>query len=215
MADLVQIGSSGGCAVPAAGASAGGSRRAYVLQAVTLLWMTVELGVSMYAAVSAHSTVLFAFGADSLVEVLSAVAVVLQWTPRFLIPERRAARIASVLLFALAVVVAALAVASLVLGVHAEVSRAGIGITAAALVAMPILARLKRAEGRRRGNAALVADAAQTATCAYLALTALAGICVNAWFHLPWFDSVAAMAAVPFLVREGRSAWQGNTCACC
>jgi len=68
-------------------------------------------------------------------------------------------------------------------------------ITAAALVAMPVLAGLKRREARRSGNAALAADAVQSATCAYIALVALVGLAVNAAFHIAWFDSVAALAA--------------------
>jgi divalent metal cation (Fe/Co/Zn/Cd) transporter len=88
-------------------------------------------------------------------------------------------------------------------------------ITVAALVAMPVLATLKRREARRTNNLALAADAVQSATCAYLALITLAGLAANAAFHIPWIDSIAALLAIPILVKEGRSAWQGHTCACC
>jgi divalent metal cation (Fe/Co/Zn/Cd) transporter len=88
-------------------------------------------------------------------------------------------------------------------------------ITIAALIAMPVLAWLKRREARRSGNTALAADAVQSATCAYLASITLAGLAANAVFHIAWFDSLAALAAVPLLIREGRSAWRGNTCGCC
>ena len=94
-------------------------------------------------------------------------------------------------------------------------SRSGIAITVAALIAMPVLATLKRREARRSGNSALAADAVQSATCAYLAFITLAGLAVNAIFHLPWFDPVAALVAAPILVKEGRSAWRGQTCGCC
>ena len=185
------------------------------LQGVTLAWMLVEFGVAAYAAATAHSPALLAFGADSLVELLSATVVVLQWVPKLAIPERRASRAAGVLLFVLAGVVAAIAVASFVLRARPETSRAGIAITIAALVAMPVLAALKRREARRSGNAALAADAVQSATCAYLALITLVGLGVNAAFHIAWFDSIAALVAIPFLIKEGRSAWQGRACGCC
>ena len=42
------------------------------LQGITLVWMLVECGVSLYGAVTAHSSALLAFGADSFVELLSA-----------------------------------------------------------------------------------------------------------------------------------------------
>jgi divalent metal cation (Fe/Co/Zn/Cd) transporter len=191
------------------------AKRVLWLQGLTLAWMLVELGVSAYAAATAHSAAILAFGSDSLVEVLSATVVLLQWAPRFTISERRATRVASVLLFVLAFVVAATAFGSLVLHVQPETSVAGIGITLAALVVMPIIASWKHSEARRLGNSALAADAVQSATCAYLAVIALVGLAANAFFHIAWFDSVAALIAVPILIREGRSAWRGQSCGCC
>ncbi len=185
------------------------------IQGVTLAWMLVEFGVSAYAAVTAHSPAMLAFGSDSLVELLSATVVLLQWIPSMSISERRASRTAGALLFVLAFVVAAIAVASLVLRLRPTTSYTGIAITLAALIAMPVLAFLKRCEARRSKNAALAADAVQSATCAYLALIALAGLAINAAFHVAWFDSVAALVAVPILLKEGRSAWQGHACGCC
>jgi hypothetical protein len=65
------------------------------------------------------------------------------------------------------------------------------------------------------GNVALAADAAQSTTCAYLALIALIGLAANALFHIAWFDAASALVAVPILLKEGRSAWKGQTCGCC
>jgi divalent metal cation (Fe/Co/Zn/Cd) transporter len=185
------------------------------LQGVTLAWMLVECGVSAYAAITAHSPALFAFGSDSLVELLSATVVLLQWIPKITISERRAHRTAGVLLFVLASVVGVISVGSLATRFQPETSRAGIGITIAALIAMPVLAALKRREARRSKNVALAADAVQSATCAYIALITLAGLAVNAAFHIAWFDPVAALVAIPILIKEGKSAWQGHGCGCC
>jgi divalent metal cation (Fe/Co/Zn/Cd) transporter len=187
----------------------------YWLQGITLAWMLVEFGVAAYAALTARSPVLLAFGSDSLVELLSAGVVLLQWIPGARIAEHRAARIASVLLFVLAFVVAGVALGSLLLKVHPEASRMGIAITLAALLVMPILAGLKHREARRSGNVALAADAAQSATCAYLALIALLGLAANAIFRIGWFDAAAALVAVPLLLKEARAAWKGQTCSCC
>jgi len=213
MSELLQIGFQ-----PLKPAIAGAPKpRASMLwiQGVTLAWMLVEFAVSAYAAATAHSPAMLAFGSDSLVELLSATVVLLQWIPSMSISERRASRTAGSLLFVLAFVVVAIAVASLALRLRPATSYAGIAITIAALIAMPVLAFLKRREARRSKNAALAADAVQSATCAYLALIALAGLAINAAFHVAWFDSVAALVAVPILVKEGRSAWQGHACGCC
>jgi divalent metal cation (Fe/Co/Zn/Cd) transporter len=177
--------------------------------------MLVECVVSIYAAKAAHSAALLAFGSDSFVELLSASVVLAQFIPGVAIAERRIHRLAGGLLFLLALIVAATAVVSLMLRVKPEASGIGMAITIAALVAMPGLAWLKRREARRSGNVALAADAAQSATCAYLALVTLAGLAVNAVFHIAWMDSVAALVAVPILIKEGRSAWRGQNCGCC
>jgi divalent metal cation (Fe/Co/Zn/Cd) transporter len=185
------------------------------LQGITLLWMLVECGLSLYAAAAAHSPAMLAFGSDSFVELLSAGVVLLQFVPRISISEKSAGRFAAVLLFALALIVGVTANVSLALHLRPETSRLGIGITLAALIVMPVLATLKRREADRSNNSALAADSVQSATCAYLALIALAGLAMNALFHIAWFDSFAALAAIPLLLREGRAAWQGQACGCC
>jgi divalent metal cation (Fe/Co/Zn/Cd) transporter len=177
--------------------------------------MLVECSVSLFAAISAHSPAMMAFGSDSIVELLSALVVLLQFLPGFPLSPKRANRAASILLFALAAAVASIAVLSLIFHSQPETSMAGIAITLAALIAMPLLAAAKRREARRSGNRALAADAVQSATCAYLALITLLGLGVNAAFHIAWFDSVAALLAVPLLVQEGRKSWRGESCGCC
>jgi len=191
------------------------SRTIVWLQVVTLTWMLAECGVSIYAAAAAHSPALLAFGADSLVELLSAGVVLLQFVPGVSLSERRASRIAAVLLFVLAALVAMTAAVSLALGLRPGTSRIGIAITVVALVTMPVLAALKRREARRSNNPAMAADAVQSATCAYLAFVTLIGLSINAAFHLPWIDSIAALVAVWLLIKEGRTAWRGHLCACC
>jgi divalent metal cation (Fe/Co/Zn/Cd) transporter len=177
--------------------------------------MLIECGASLYAAALAHSPAMLAFGSDSFVELLSATLVVVQFSSPKMISEGQSGRIAGALLFLLALTVAATGVLALVFRFRPETSRLGMLITVAALVAMPILAALKRREARRTNNVALAADAVQSATCAYLALVTLGGLTASAAFHIPWVDSLAALLAVPILFHEGRSAWQGHACGCC
>jgi divalent metal cation (Fe/Co/Zn/Cd) transporter len=196
-------------------APVGRSSRVLSLQAVTLACILVECGASLYAAAAAGSPAMLAFGSDSLVELLSASVVLLQYIRPASISQRKAGRIAAVLLFALALIVASTALLSLAFHRRPRPSFLGIITTVAALIAMPVLAMLKRREARRSNNVALAADAVQSATCAYLALATLVGLAVNAAFHVPWVDSLAALIAVPILIHEGRSAWQEDGCGCC
>lgn len=185
------------------------------LQVVTLVWMLAECGISLASARRARSPALLAFGSDSFVELLSAAAVLLQFLPSFPLSKGQTARLAGILLLALAGVVALTTILALVLGVQPETSLPGMVITVAALVAMPILAWKKRSLARKSNNRALAADAVQSATCAYLALITLAGLGANALFHHGWVDSATALLAIPILVTEGRRAVRSESCGCC
>ncbi len=201
-------------------------RRLILLQSFTLAWMLAECAVSLWAAVRAHSPALLAFGFDSLVELLSALLVLCAIGPR--LGRKAVDRTAGILLFALAAGVALASVLALAGKLEPRPSSLGIFITAAALCVMPLLAWQKRKLARRMAGVpgapavgvrglsnALAADAVQSATCAYLALVALGGLALNMAFHLASADSLAALAAVPVLIREGRRALRGQSCGCC
>jgi len=188
------------------------SRQIAWLQYVTIAWMLVECTLSLIAAAQAHSVALLAFGSDSLIELLSASVVLLQFLPRFPLKRTHAERAAAVLLYLLAGAVVVIAL--LPYRNPVETSYLGIGIAAAALVAMPVLAWIKRRHARAVNDRALAADAVQSATCAYLAAVTLAGLVIFALWHVRWVDTVAALAAVPVLSVEGRRAWRGESCGC-
>ncbi len=182
------------------------------LQGVTIVWMLLECGIALYAAAEAHSLALFAFGSDSLVELLSALVVLLQFVPGVALSKAVAERAAAILLYMLAGAIVCIAIFGW--NVPKETSYLGIGITSLALIAMPALAWLKRRQARALGNRALAADATQSATCAYLAGVTLAGLAAFAFWHIAWIDTVTALAAVPIVIVEGRRTWRGEGCGC-
>lgn len=200
--------------VPSCCAPSGIPQNVLWLQGITLTWMLAECAVSLHAAYTAHSAALLAFGSDSLVELLSAGIVLLSFVPSLPVSRNQASRWAGILLFVLAAAVAATATLSLVYRIQPALTRSGIAITAAALVAMPLLAWFKRRAAQATSSRALAADAVQSAACAYLAGITLAGLVVNAIFRIGWIDSAAALAALPILIGEGRKAIRGESCCC-
>src|SRR5580704_17510375 len=90
-------------------------RRIQRLQTVTIAWMSVETAVSLFAAWRARSPALLAFGGDSAIELVSGGVVLWRFRASTVHEhaERRAARVAGTLLFALAAFVAVTSVASL------------------------------------------------------------------------------------------------------
>jgi divalent metal cation (Fe/Co/Zn/Cd) transporter len=192
-------------------------RRIRRVLTVTIAWMSVEAAVSLFAAWRAHSPALLAFGGDSAIELFSAVVVL--W--RFQVSdaheevEKRAARVAGALLFALAAYVAVTSVTSLLGYSEPKPTFLGIAILVAAAAVMPWLAKEKRRLSGATGSAALRADAAQSALCAYLSLIALAGLAINAVWRVKWADPIAALVILPLIVWEGREAMRGKACGCC
>ena len=91
----------------------------------------------------------------------------------------------------------------------------GIAVLVAATLIMPLLAREKRRLSALTGSAALRADAAESALCAYLSVIALVGLAVHSVWHVAWADPVAALAIIPLIVYEGREALRGKACGCC
>ncbi len=185
------------------------------LQILTIAWMLLECAVALVSSWRSRSPLLLAFGSDSLVELLSAGVVLLQYTSSYRIEMHRAARWAGVLLYLLAGVVTCIAIWTLFSAGKPEASWPGIAITVAALIVMPLLSRAKRKAAAIRNDRALAADAVQSAVCAYLAGISLLGLAANALLHLRWIDPVAALVAVPVIVVEARRALRGDACGCC
>jgi divalent metal cation (Fe/Co/Zn/Cd) transporter len=198
-------------------------KRAIRLEAITIVWMGIEAGVSIGAGVVARSVLLLAFGTDSMIELISALVLLHRLRTevdasagseeRVEALERRTSRIAGYLLYALALYVVLQSLYGLLHRQAAERSMVGIAVAVAAAVGMPLLAKAKIRVAEEIGSRALRADAMEAITCGYLSWVLLAGLAANALLHWWWLDSVAALALVPFLLKEGREAITGQ-CGC-
>jgi divalent metal cation (Fe/Co/Zn/Cd) transporter len=130
-------------------------------------------------------------------------------------PEKRAARIAEMLLFVLAGIVVLASVLALLGFQEPKPTFFGMALLLAAAFVMPWLARGKRRLAEATASASLRADAAESALCGYLAWIALAGLLMNATWRKPWADPVAALLLIPIILREGWEAIKGHACQAC
>ena len=195
------------------------------LEAVTIVWMIVEAAVSVGAGRAADSLLLVAFGVDSVIELISAGMLYhrLSRESRGMAGEagtidaleRKTATVGGYLLFGLAIYVVCQSAYGILYRQSAESSWWGIGITLFASVRMPLLAKAKLRIADEINSRALRTDAIETLTCGYLARITLLGLLANAAFHWWWLDSVCALVLVPFLIKEGREAIQGESCCGC
>lgn len=186
-------------------------RRVRFIVAFTIIYNVVEAIVAITAGVLASSAALIGFGLDSVVEVLSAVAVAWQFTRKD--PERWekvTVRAIGLAFFALAAYVIIDAVVSLVAQEGPEDSPLGIGITALSLVVMPVLAWFEIRTGQELRSKSVLADARQLLLCVYLSGAVLLGLLLNSLFGWWWADSIAALVVAVLAVREGVEAWRGD-----
>jgi divalent metal cation (Fe/Co/Zn/Cd) transporter len=198
---------------------------ALLLTYITLGWMTIEGAASLLLGWASKSLLLEAFGIDSVIELFS--AAVLLWRLRVEASgvaavehvdaaERRAARLVGYSLYALVVYVVlnsgyGLFIAKRITDTHESVW--GILIGAVAKVGMPILAGYKLKVAARLNSRALRADAVESITCGYLSIVLMVGLAATRLLGWWWLDSVAALALIPFLIKEAREAVSGG-CDC-
>jgi divalent metal cation (Fe/Co/Zn/Cd) transporter len=176
--------------------------------------MAIEAAVSIGSGVVAGSLSLIAFGADSVIELAS--ALVLLWRLRIELErgvefseiiERRASRIAGALLFAVAVYVIVGAAFGLWRRKAQEFSTPGLVVTLLAIPTMYALSKAKIRVAEEIDSQALRADAFESIACGYLAAVVVVGLIAQSLFGAWWIDSVTSLAIVGFLIKEGREAW--------
>lgn len=195
-------------------------RRGVRLEVVTIAWMLVEAVVALGAGIAARSILLTAFGVDSIVELLSGVVLYRrlaadsnQEAVDIERLENLTTRISAVLLVLLCAYVLLSSLAGIVLRLVPDGSVVGVAVSLVAVVAMPLLARAKRRVNRVLDSPSLRADIAETISCAYLGGVTLAGLVVSMLTGWWWFQYVAALLLLGWLVPEAREAlehWRDN-----
>lgn len=186
-------------------------RRVRFIVSFTISYNVLEAIVAIWAGALASSTALIGFGLDSVIEVLSALAIAWQFTRKD--PERwetATVRAIGIAFFALAAYVIIDAILSLSGAQDVDSSPLGIGIATLSLLVMPVLAWLEYRTGRELQSKSVMADARQLVLCIYLSGTVLIGLLLNTLFGWDWADSVAALVVAYLAIREGIEAWRGD-----
>jgi divalent metal cation (Fe/Co/Zn/Cd) transporter len=190
------------------------------LVAATLAYNIIEAIVALWSGAEAESIALLGFGLDSVIE--CAAAGVLFW--RLSVEARgadhdtvertetRVHRFVGGTFIALAIYVTTQAGWTLWKREAPQESWPGILLATASLIIMPVIAFWKLRAAREIRSRALRAEARETLACAYLSFALLVGLVANAAAGLWWADPVAALAMVPWLVKEGREGLRGEGC---
>jgi divalent metal cation (Fe/Co/Zn/Cd) transporter len=186
-------------------------RRVRWIVAFTIAYNVIEAVLAITAGAIASSVALIGFGLDSIIEVLSAVAVAWQFTRKD--PERWekvTVRAIAIAFFALAAYVTVDSILSLTGAQDVGHSPLGITIAALSLLIMPAVAWFERRTGKELRSSSVIADSKQLLLCTYLSGSVLLGLLLNTLFEWAWADAVAALVIAVFAVREGIEAWKGD-----
>lgn len=196
-------------------------RAAFLIEWATLAWMIIEATIAIGSGILAHSITLIAFGADSLIELVSAGVLIwrldveLRRAATFSEgAERRAARIGGVLLYALALYIVLSVLWSLLHRQGELFSIAGFALALLAIPIMYLLSKNKLRLAERIGSRALRADAVESITCGYLSFVVVIGLLAQLLLHVWWMDAATSLAIVYFVLKEAREAWSGEVCGC-
>ena len=190
------------------------------LVVATMAYNTVEAVVAVWSGIAAGSIALVGFGLDSIIELAAAgvllwrLAVEARGAAQEVVErsERRVLRFVGGTFIALALYVTVEAGRTLWVGEAPEESLVGIVLAGASLLIMPLIAWGKLRAAARIPSAALRAEAKETLACSWLSLALLLGLAANAAAGWWWADPVAALAMVPWLVREGVEGLRGEVC---
>lgn len=188
-------------------------RRVLLLAWFTVAYNLIEGVVAMGFGIADESVALFGFGADSFIEVFSAVVILWRFRGEIgarrdgetRVRERKATLAIGVLFVLLAVATAAGCVLQIASGGRPETTIPSIVIAVISLSFMVTLWRAKLAAAKALGSRAAAADAACSLACMKLSAVLLAGSVVFLLVPELWWADAAAALALAFLVgREGK-----------
>ena len=184
-------------------------RKALRLEYLTVGWNVIEAGVALASGIAAGSIALVGFGLDSVIEVIAAGALI--WRlKKFTLndeehgyAEKIALLVVGITFFLLAIYVTYESARSLWFQEAPKGSIVGIVLAIISAALMPALGLMKRRVAQEIGSKALAADAMETLVCAYLSVTLLLGLGLNALWGWWWADPAAGLAMLPLIVHEG------------
>ena len=184
-------------------------RYAKALAVFTILYNLVEGLVSMGFGWSDDSLSLFGFGADSFIEVFSALLIL--WRLRadgcgedLIARERKATKGIGWMLLLLAAGVIGGSLLQLKAAAHPSTTLPGVIVSLASLGFMVFLWRAKLAAAKALDSRAVAGDAACSLACIQLSVILFAGsLLFIAAPSLWWADSAAALALAFFIGKEG------------
>ena len=204
-------------------------RAALAVSFATIVWNIIEGSLGLVYGAENVSVALLGFGADSWVEVLSAIAVTYRFWhietnhAQSTAKEKRATLVIGVLLFVLAICIVGGSIAALTLHEKPDSDTASIAISATAIAVMAVLYFTKVHIALALSSSTLESDAQCSLCCIQLSSVLFIGSLVTRFAGdvVWWFDGATALVIALLVGREGFDAIRNarrkdfNGCGCC
>ena len=181
-----------------------------MLEYFSLGWMGVEVVGSIGIGLLSGSFALLAFGSDSLIEIISGLAVTLHLRKDSSGSSglgEGTERLTKFLLVALIPTIGGGGFYAYLTGIRPEASLLGVAVALGAVMIMPFLWIQKNRIGKETNCAPLSMDAVQSATCFFMSVALLVGLLVNYLFGISWMDYVATGVILGFVAKESAEAF--------
>ncbi|OSC43087.1 cation transporter [Mycobacterium decipiens] len=185
---------------------------------VSLTVLLTEGAVGLWQGLAVGSVALTGWALGGGSEGLASAMVLWRFTGDRLwsaTAERRAQRGVAVSFWLAAPYIAAESIRHLGGEHRAETSVIGIGLTAIALLLMPILGWANHTLGARLESEATAGEGTQNYLCAAQAAAVLLGLAITAaWPGGWWIDPAIGLAIAGIAVWQGIRTWRGHACGC-
>ncbi|MFZ4400834.1 MAG: cation transporter [Bacteroidales bacterium] len=195
------------------------------LAVFTILYNIAEGIISTYIGYKDESLVLFGFGADSFIEVISGLGIAhmvyrIQHHTDCEIDnfERTALKITGFAFFALVIGLVATAFYNLWTGHKPETTFWGVIIAIISILVMLLLLYSKIKAGKKLNSAAIIADAGCTKVCIYMSIVLLISSLIYELTGFAYIDTIGTFGLAWFSLNEGRECFEkarnNKICSC-
>jgi divalent metal cation (Fe/Co/Zn/Cd) transporter len=198
---------------------------AFALAVFSILYNITEGLISTYFGFEDESLVLFGFGADSFIEVISGLGIahmiirIWRWPDsdqsKF---ERTALKVTGISFFILVIGLVFSSGYNLWTGHQPLTTLLGVIISIISISVMWGLVVLKRKVGHQLDSKPILADANCTMVCVYMSVILLLSSALYEWAHIPYVDSLGTLGLAYFSFREGKECFDkarnNPSCGC-
>ena len=168
----------------------------------TIIYNLLEGVFALYFGIGENSTSLLSFGIDSFIEIFASTIALLGLSTKNKLSEQFAEKLIAYSFLLLVFFIIFKSSYDLLNSYKPEPSFYGILIALVSIFVEGPLAYKKLQIGKKSSNTIIIAEAKETLFCLNLSVLVIVGVGVNYFTDLWYFDPVAALFMIPWLLYE-------------